>query len=369
MFGRKDDPIKLAKIAAGGAAKDAKRTSADRAVQLAEEADVKRRKDRVGRYLKKHMDGIVFGEFSAGYLNKSNTAEIMKGVPVPMRKEDRESFAGGAGMKPAHLIDNMAWVMGIDPQFRYTENYVAFLLKLFNPKICDAILKKGRGLATKKSFDEACIYFRATLCIKPTYLHGMYSYARVCRAMYMESTNAEYIGRFKAEAMDYFELLTEIHPRFSQAYYYLGYAYMNMGLYTKTELTWKEFLRRSQHPKDKKEIRTRLQQIEEPVEIEQGCNAVLAGRYEEGLDTLRPFLKSRFKTWWPLSYYVGVCYARTGKPERALANFKRVLTMNGSHLETMEELAALYAKARDEENETKYRKKIELIRKEVDRTD
>ena len=354
MFGIKDE-----------SAKEAKAMLERHKDRLAEEADVKLRKDRIGRYLKKYMDEFIFDEFSDAYMKKAGVYELMKGVPIPLRKEDRKLFQGGTGLKAALLVENMACVMGIDPLFRYTEHYVAFLLKLFNPKICDGILKKGRNLAERKEYERACVYFRATLCIKPTYLHGMYSYAKVCRFLYLEGKNEEYIGRFKAESIDYFELITEIHPRFAQAYYYLGYAYMNMGLYVKTQLTWQEFLKRTQTPKDRKEIRDRLRQIEEPVEIEHGCNAALAGRYQEGLERLKPFSKSKFKTWWPLSYYVGVCYARTGRPEKAMENFKRVLALNGSHLETMEELAELYAKAKDEENETKYRKKIELIRKDI----
>ena len=79
--------------------------------------------------------------------------------------------------------------------------------------------------------------------------------------MYLNSRNEEYVGRFKAEALDYFELTTETHPRFAQGYYYLGYAYLNMGLYVKADLTWSEFLRFSRNGKDKKEIRTRRKPV------------------------------------------------------------------------------------------------------------
>jgi len=36
--------------------------------------------------------------------------------------------------------------------------------------------------------------------------------------------------------------------------------------------------------------------------------------------------------------------------------------MNASHLETMEELADIYAAYDDRENEEKYRRKVELVR-------
>ena len=60
---------------------------------------------------------------------------------------------------------------------------------------------------------------------------------------------------------DWFELLVETHPRFAQGYYYLAYAYLNLGLYAKADITWREFIRFSHNNKDKKEIRKRLDQI------------------------------------------------------------------------------------------------------------
>jgi tetratricopeptide (TPR) repeat protein len=89
---------------------------------------------------------------------------------------------------------------------------------------------------------------------------------------------------------------------------------------------------------------------------------VLSGRNELGIDILEPFLQTKFKDWWPMSYYLGVAYERTGKRKEAVDCFKRVLAINASHVETMEELANIYAAANDAENEAKYRKKAELIR-------
>jgi tetratricopeptide (TPR) repeat protein len=332
--------------------------------KLARQADVKIREDRIGKYFKKYTNQFVFDEFSQSYLEKAGKGlpELMSGVPIPLRKEDVKEFAGGSGVHALHLAENMTWIMGIDPHFKYNKKYVAFLNTLYNRKIAEGMLKKGRNAAEQEDYDKACIYFRATLCMNPTYLHGMYSYARVCRAMYLESNDEEYTGRFKAEAMDYFELITEAHPEFSQSYYYLGYAYLNMGLYIKAELAWKAFISKSQTPEDIKEIEERLTQIKEPVEIEQGCNMVFSGSFHQGLDILEPFMETEFKTWWPLSYYLGVCYARLERQEEALARFKNVFTMNASHIETMEELADIYAARNDKENEEKYRRKAELIR-------
>lgn len=327
------------------------------------ESDIQLREDRIGRYFRKYLNKFVFDEFSPEFIANSKAGDLMKGVPIPLRKKDLKAFAGGEGLPMLVIAENMAWVMGCDPHFKHTRDYVAILSRLYNYKLYEGMLKEGRDAAEQGNMDDACIHFRAALCMKPDYLHAMYSYARACRAMYLDSRNEEYVGRFKAEALDYFELTTETHPRFAQGYYYLGYAYLNMGLYIKADLTWREFLRFSRNGKDKKEIRKRIEQLQSPVQIEQGYNDVMAGRYEEGLARLEPFLESRFASWWPLHYYLGIAYEMTGRKAEAVASFKHVLTMNASHIETMEELVAIYKEEGDRQNRRKYEQKIDLIRK------
>jgi tetratricopeptide (TPR) repeat protein len=261
----------------------------------------------------------------------------------------------------------MAWVMGCDPKFKHNDAYVQYMITMFNKKITEAILKVGRDAAEQQDFDNACIHFRACLCVDPRYLHAMYSYAKVCRALYEASNNKEYVGRFKAESMEYFELITEIHPRFAQAYYYLGYAYLNMGLYAKAQAAWKGFLRWSQNPKDTREIKGRIKQIADPVRIEEGYTDIMARRYSAGIDILEPYLSTQFKDWWPLHYYLGIAYDRLGRRGEAVARFKQTLALNGSHLETMEELTRIYREEGDKENAVKYENKIRLIRTELEK--
>ncbi len=326
-----------------------------------EEFDIQYREDRVGRYFKKYLSKFVFAEFSDEYLKKGDMQELMKGVPIPLRKEDLAGFAGGSGLKPTHLAENMTWIMGIDPHFQYTSHYVQFLKKIFNYKIAEGMLKNGRDAAEREEYDEACIHFRGALCINPEYLHGMYSYARCCREMYLKSNNEEYIGRFKAESLDYFELTTEAHPRHAQSYYYLGYAYLNIGLYTKAQLAWQQFLSFTKSFKDRQEVTKRLKQIEDPVRIEQAINWITVGKYQQGISVLENYRKSEFGNWWPLHYYLGLGYLKAGDKKEAIPAFKRALEKNGSHLESMRELASIYKDSGDREEEQKYRKKIALV--------
>lgn len=326
-----------------------------------EEYDIKLRPDRVGKYFKKYTKTFVFTEFSEEFIKKA-AFDFMRGVPIPLRKNDLESFKGGEGMKVNIIAENIAWIMGIDPKFQHMDSYLEFMRRFSNNKIVNGLVKNGRDLAEEKNYDEAAIYFRAALCVDSTNIHAMYSYARACRELYLASNNEEYIGRFKAESIEFFELMTILHPRYALAYYYLGYCYLNMGLYIKAQLAWEKFLKLSRNPKDSKEIRSRLKQMEQPVKIEEGCNAVLAGRYELGIDMLEPYLNTKYKDWWPMSYYLGVAHARLGNRKEAVAAFKRVLAVNATHVESMDELTLIYDETGDKENEQKYRKKAELLR-------
>ncbi len=330
-------------------------------VRPLEESDIQLRPDRIGKYFRKYLNRFVFVEFSNDFIEKSKAKDLLRGVPIPLRKKEVKEFAGGYGIDFLVLAENMTWVMGCDPHFKYTKCYAEILKKLYNKKLEEGMLREGRDAAERGEYDNACIHFRATLCINPEYLHGMYSYARVCREMYMASNNEEYVGRFKAEALDWFELLTETHPRFAQGFYYLGYMYLNMGLYGKANIAWHEFLRFTKNNKDRKEIDKRIKQITHPVIIEDGCLKISTGRYDEGLEILKPYLDSQYNDWWPLYYYLGVGYANKGKVADAVSAFKKVLTMNGSHLETMKELANIYELQGDKTNWKKYTEKIKLI--------
>jgi tetratricopeptide (TPR) repeat protein len=251
--------------------------------------------------------------------------------------------------------------MGAVPSFPHTGAYIAFLCRLMGKHAAEGLVKEAKDAAEREDYDEACIRFRAALCLEPGNLEAMYGYARVCRAMYLASEDGEYIGRFKAEALEYFELTAEMHPRFPMAHYYLGYAYLNMGLYQKAHLTWKRYLEHSSHPKDRREIKERMRQLADPLEIERGYNAVLAGRFAEGRAVLEPYLNSKYSDWWPLYYYLGVAYISLERRDEAVDMFKRGLRLNPSHVESMRELADIYEAGGEDELSAKYRRKAALL--------
>ncbi|MDR3073030.1 MAG: hypothetical protein LBU41_06015 [Clostridiales Family XIII bacterium] len=322
------------------------------------------RANRISEWLIDKMDPFIFDEFSEAYLASAKLETLMTNIPVPLRKEDIVAFGSKDGLDIRLICENMAKIIGIDPTFPYTTAYTEFILRFLGKKAHELFVKAGGFEADNEDLDGACIHFRAALVIKPDDRDAMFGYARICRAMYNTSTNEKYVGSFKAESLTYFELLTELYPQFADGWYYLGYIYLNMGLYMKANLSWTRFVLRSNKVKEKKEIQQRLEQLTVPIEIEKGCNAVLAERWYEGLSVLLPFTETVYKDWWPLWYYIGLARLGDGRKEEAKENFIRVLRLNGTQRDTIRALIEIYKEEGDEAMSSKYEDKLTLLNAE-----
>ncbi|MBQ4649657.1 MAG: tetratricopeptide repeat protein [Firmicutes bacterium] len=314
------------------------------------------KKDRIFQYLQPHLKEMIFDELSYGYLEKAGLMDILADVPVPLRKDELNKIT------TLSIAKSMAFVIGCDPAFKYKDNYVAYILRMFDKRFAEALIADGVDGAAKSDFDYACIQFRAAMLIDPDNVNAYYCYGRACKDAYELGEEEDFIGRFKAESLEAFEVATMKDPSHAEAHYFLGYGYLNMGLYIKAKLTWDEFMKLSDNEEMKKEIAERLQQLEEPVEIEKAYNLVLAGKFEEGIAGLTPYKEGQYGKWWPLWYYLGSAYACLEQDEEAVECYQKVLTLSPSNAEAIEALAGLYEKLGDSEKQQKYEKKLEIVK-------
>lgn len=321
--------------------------------------DMINREDRIGMYLRPHVDDFVFDELSEGYLERTGLGQILSGVSVPVRKKDLGNIS------TLNIAISMAFIIGIDPGFKYRDNYVAYIIKCFGKNFAQGLIADGVEAAQKKDFDHACIQFRAAIIIDPDSADAVYCYGRACKDAYELGEDEEYIARFKLESIEAFEEVTMRKPDFAEGYYFLGYGYINLGLYIKAKLTWEEFMKLSDDQEKKKEIGERLAVLDEPVEIEKGYNMILSGKYADGIEILSKYTDSRFKDWWPLWYYLGTAHEAIGMEDVAEEEFKKVLRLSPSNIETMEELVKIYNARGDESSAEKYRNKINIVKDNI----
>ena len=312
--------------------------------------------DRIGEFLVPHLKDFIFDELSESYLEKQGLTEIMSGVPIPLRKTELNKIT------TLSIALNMAFVIGCDPNFQYRDNYIQYILKGFDKRFAQGLVADGVDGAQKNDFDYACIQFRAAMLIDPENIDALYCYGRACKDAYELGEDEDFIGRFKAESLEAFEKVTLKKPDFADAYYFLGYGYINLGLYVKAKLTWEEFVKLSNDEEKIKEIKERLELLVEPVKIEEGYNLVLSGRFAEGIERLSAYTEGEYKDWWPLWYYLGTAYQGLEMPAEAVENYLKVLQLSPSNLEAMEELVRMYEVLGDAEKVEKYTKKMGVIK-------
>lgn len=319
--------------------------------------------------------GMLFDELSDAYLDKAGVKDIIGGVPVPVNPgEDGE-------LSTLSIALNMARVIGGDSSYPYVEQYLRYIRHICGDDAVKVIISEGAKAADRGAFELACMYFRAALAIDQKSLAALFLYGRACKEAYereaaeaeegFSDTNAaelseSYIGSFKAESMEAFELLTMLHPDYDMGYYFLGYAYLNLGLYTKAQLTWETFMKLHEDQDElREEIEERLTALSEPVLIEQGCNKVMSGDYQGGLDILNKYTEGSYSPWWPLWYYIGVAESALGNTEAAISSYKQALVYSPSNIEVMNELVALYQAVGDAEGAEKYSRKIEIVQNNI----
>ena len=323
------------------------------------------KKDRVGQYLTPHLKELIFDELSDAYLERAGIADILKGVPIPIRKNDMGNIT------TLTIARSMAFVIGCDPSFEYAQNYVSYILRTFDKKFAEGLIADGVEGAAKNDFDYACIQFRAAMMVDPDNANAYYCYGRACKDAYELGEDEEFVGRFKAEALESFEIATLKNPKLAEAFYFLGYAYLNMGLYVKARLTWMEYMKLTEDDSTegidelRKDVKSRLDALEKPVEIEKGYNLILSGKYIEGIEILSKYRESEFSAWWPLWYYLGSAYNGLEDYDEALSCFKEVLKYSPSNTDAMGELVKLYEMAGETEMVEKYKNKIAIVEENI----
>ena len=318
----------------------------------------KKYEDRIGKFLTPKLDIFIFDMLKDSYLQKTGYSKILSGVPMPIKAQDFGQLTN------VRIAQNMAYVIGCDINFDYRDNYVAFIRNSFGDNFAKVLVGEGVKAAEDEDYETACIYFRAAILVDPDFLDGWFCYGRATRDAYENGEGEDYVGRFKAESLSIFEKLTIRFPDFDMGFYFLGYAYLNLGLYVKTKLTWDRFIELTDNSDLKLEVDQWMEKLREPLKIEEGCNAVLAGRFQEGIDALQSYtFDSRFNTWWPLWFYLGNAYKETGAYDLAEAALLRVLQLSPSNTDAMLILADIYEEKEDYDKQMKYLEKIKLIQK------
>ncbi|SCI00005.1 MULTISPECIES: tetratricopeptide repeat protein [unclassified Romboutsia] len=305
-------------------------------------------KFRIEKYLLKKADELAFitikndGDFKLqGYTLPSG------GLDVPIKNEVlvkgiKENTAQ-EGINSMSIADAMIYIMGIDSNFKYNDEYRKFLKALEQNINLD--LKAYMGYMSRKYFEigestDSLIYLKALITMFPEDLEGMYHYAIVCQELaqqYQKDSDNDGMNNFLLEALDKLEKVIDLDESFALAYYHLGYHYYNQGQYIKAKVIWEEALKLGLEDDLIAEVQENIGKMDFKVQYEEGYSLVFQGRNEEALEKLLP-LEAEHSDWWNLLFMIGLAYKNMNEIEDAKSYFERILILKPHQVDTMVEL-------------------------------
>lgn len=306
-------------------------------------------KFKIDKYLLRKTEELAFitvrkdGDF---YLDGY---EIPKdGLNVPIKNEvlvkGIKEKTAQEGLNSMSIADAMIYIIGIDPEFKYNEEYKKFLSAL--EKKVKFEVRSYAGYMSRKYFElgectDALIYIKALITLYPNDIEGLYNYAIVCQEVatsYQKDGDAKAMNTFLIEAGEKLEKIINMDENFALAYYHLGYHYYNQSQYIKAKVIWEEAMRLELDEDTIAEIQENLGKMDYKVQYEEGYSLVFQGKFEEGLEKLLP-LEEEYSDWWNLLFIIGIAYKNMGEMDKAMLYFEKVLIIRPKQVDTLVELA------------------------------
>lgn len=299
--------------------------------------------DIVRDYFLEKAGKVSFIELKEGSYIEINDYIIGDNIPLPIVMDTlvKEIKDGSVQeeFKVYHLIEGAIYILGIDCDFKYKEEYKDILYN-YNPKIEEYILYKGLKYIEKENYEDGTIFFRALTNINDKNIDGLFNYALCLENIsqdFINKGNEEKGKAFLMKSTNQLETILDISPDFPLAYYKLGYHYRYYEQFLKAKLIWEKHIKLDSDQERIQEVREGLDLIKDDVDFEEGLNHLTYGEYEIALEKLLR-LVAKYQEWWNIFYLTGLAYKGMGEYEKAIDFLREALELEGKDVNIYNEL-------------------------------
>lgn len=299
--------------------------------------------DIIREYFKKKTENITFIELKDDVRLGIKGYPLNSSIPLPMVTETLvDEIKEGSlkeEMKLSHIIEGIIYLIGVDEEFEYNEDYKE-ILKSYNDKIDEYIFYKGIRYFESKDYDNAAIYFRALKIMNPNHVNGLFNYGLVLEEIakrYFDNEDEKSGIEFLTRSTIELETILDVDIKYPLAYYKLGYHYKYFNQFLKAKLIWEKYLPLDNDDLRAQEIRDELQIIEDDVILESGLTYLSYNKFNEALDMFIK-LEPRHNEWWELKYLIGSCYKGLTDYDLAIKMFYESLELHKEEADVYNEL-------------------------------
>lgn len=299
--------------------------------------------DIVKDYFKNRTEDITFIQLKEDITLEIKGYPIDSNIPLPIiTKTLVNEIKEGAlkeEMKLSHIVEGIIYVMGVDGEFKYIEDYKR-ILEAYSNKMDDYVFYKGIESVEAGNHGKSAIYFRALKLMNPKHVNGIFNYAlaleEVAKQYFMkedEEAGIEFLTRSTIEL----ETILDVDINYSLAYYKLGYHYKYFNQFLKAKLIWEKYLPLDNDDLRAQEVREELQSIEDDVTLESGLTYLSYNRFDKALDMFLK-LEPRHNDWWELKYLIGSCHKELLNYDIAIDMFYESLELHKVEADVYNEL-------------------------------
>lgn len=297
----------------------------------------------VDEYFVKKTDKISFVELRAGSNIRIRDYTIDDDLPLPIIIDTLigEIQKGNIyeEIKVSHIIDGIIFILGIDTNFKFKEEYVELLYE-YEPNIEDYIMYRGLKYIEAKNLEYGAVFFRSLVNINNKNINGIFNYALSLENLsikFAEKGETEKSIEFLLESTRRLESILDISEDFPLAYYKLGYHYKNYEQFIKAKLIWEKYINMDKDLERIQEIREQIELIDDDADFEEGVVSLSNGEYSQALEKLLG-LCSKYKEWGNVFYLTGLAYKGLGDYENAIDYFYEAINLDFQDVNVYNEL-------------------------------
>ncbi|WP_419742120.1 tetratricopeptide repeat protein [Paraclostridium dentum] len=331
-------------------------------------------KFRVEKYILKKAEELAFLKIKNGAdFNLKGYTFPKEGLDVPIKNDvlvkGIKTNTAQDGLSSMSIADAMIYIMGIDSNFKYNDEYKKFLKAI--EENLDLDLKSYMGYMSRKYFEvgdytDSLIYLKCSVDLYPDDVNSLYHYAIVCQELakqHQKNGDEKPMEAFLLDAIEALEKVRDLDESFALAHYHLGYHYYNQNQYIKTKVTWEEAIKLGLPEDFMAEIQEILGKMDFKVQYEEGYNLVFQGKNEEALEKLLP-LADEHGDWWNLLFMIGLAYRNMNDVGQAKKYFEKILIIRPNQVDTLVELGLCEASSYNMKGAIEYFEKAAKLKKE-----
>ncbi|MFM1536053.1 hypothetical protein ABGF25_05265 [Helcococcus ovis] len=266
----------------------------------------------IEKYFRKKSDKVSFIELKDNFEHYRDYG--IEDIPLPIILNDMMKGMTNSEfdneIKIEYIIDGILYMIAIDPEFIYINEYKKILVKLLDNSSKYALLKSVKFY--NKNFEKALLFTRAAFLLDEQNEMAAYSYAKL---LWNIDVSKEYKEVFVEQAIRILERILRYNESYSLANFELGNISKATGKFIKANNFYNRALRNTEFEELKDAIRDEMNKIAPDVAVENAIYYINKMNYSTAISELMEARKNSSR--YDIPYYLAIAYMNKENPKLA----------------------------------------------------